>query len=301
VANPTGITYNTAGTYDVKLVVTNAYGSDSMTRAGYIKVNTVNQKPVANFSASVTTVTAGGFVTFSDASSNTPTSWKWTFEGGTPNTANTSTKLVQYNTAGSYYVKLVVSNAFGSDSTTKSAYITVNSAGQKPVADFSANKTLLKAGDSVTFTDLSTNSPIGLVWSFQGGTPSTSTATSPLIKYKTPGLYNVQLIAINAAGSDTMIKTGYIKVDPQGINEAQNASVRIYPSPVKDKLYIESDPDAKISSVEIFDFTGKLRYSGNNSVKGTSVSLDLSSLPKGLYLLRISGKNLNYSGTISKE
>ena len=81
--------------------------------------------PSANFSASNTTIVAGQSVTFSDLSLNTPTSWKWTFTGGTPASSTLQNPSVLYSTPGVYAVKLKATNAVGSDSITKTSYITV--------------------------------------------------------------------------------------------------------------------------------------------------------------------------------
>jgi PKD repeat protein len=82
-----------------------------------------------------------------------------------------------------------------------------------PVASFSASPTTVCAGQTVTFTNSSTGSPTSYSWSFPGGTPATSTATNPTVTYATPGVYDVTLIATNAGGSDTEILTGYITVN----------------------------------------------------------------------------------------
>ena len=87
--------------------------------------------PTVNFTANNTTVCSGSSVTFTDNSTNTPTSWAWTFAGGTPSTSTLQNPSVTYATAGSYDVTLVATNSYGSSSLTKPAYITVNSA---PVA-----------------------------------------------------------------------------------------------------------------------------------------------------------------------
>ncbi len=118
--------YNSAGTYTVSLTVTNSYGSDNEIRTNYITVTTP-QPPVANFSASSTAVTVGQNVTFTDQSTNSPTSWSWTFEGGTPGTGTAQNPTVTYNTAGTFDVSLTATNAGGSDSETKTDYITVTS------------------------------------------------------------------------------------------------------------------------------------------------------------------------------
>jgi len=82
--------------------------------------------PVANFSGSPTTVYAGDTVSFTDLSTNTPTSWSWVFTGGTPATSTTQNPSVVYNTAGTYGVDLTASNIAGSDLESKPNYITVN-------------------------------------------------------------------------------------------------------------------------------------------------------------------------------
>lgn len=82
----------------------------------------------------------------------------------------------------------------------------------KPVAKFSADATTIYTGNSVHFSDSSTNNPTSWLWTFQGGTPATSTLQNPTISYSTPGIYNVTLIAINSKGSDTLVKAGYIHV-----------------------------------------------------------------------------------------
>jgi PKD repeat protein len=74
------------------------------------------------------TVCAGNSLTFTDISWNgNPTSWSWTFPGGTPSTSTDSVPVVLYNTPGIYSVSLTVSDASGSVSTTKPGYVTVNS------------------------------------------------------------------------------------------------------------------------------------------------------------------------------
>ncbi|HNF49180.1 MAG TPA: PKD domain-containing protein, partial [Chitinophagales bacterium] len=86
--------------------------------------------PVANFTSNKTTVCVGGTVAFTDNSSNTPTSWSWTFAGGTPATSTLQNPTVTYNSAGTYTVTLTATNSLGSNTITQTNYITViNSTG----------------------------------------------------------------------------------------------------------------------------------------------------------------------------
>jgi len=87
---------------------------------------------------------------------------------------------------------------------------------QPPVADFSGDPTSLFEGETVQFTDLSSNNPTSWSWSFPGGTPSTSTIQNPVITYNSEGVYSVTLTATNAQGTDIHTKTDYITVNQQG-------------------------------------------------------------------------------------
>ena len=89
---------------------------------------TVAAAPIANFSADDVTPLVGQTVTFTDLSSNIPTSWSWSFNpstvtytGGT--NANSQNPQVQFNNNGPYTVTLVSTNAIGSDGETKIDYI----------------------------------------------------------------------------------------------------------------------------------------------------------------------------------
>ena len=351
--NPT-YTYNTQGIYTVTLTATNQFGSDIETKVDYITV-TAPVPPIANFTADNTDINLNNVVQFTDLSLENPTSWSWTFEGGTPATSTAQNPVVTYNTVGTFDVTLVASNAQGQDTMTKVNYISVsekpycasqgttysmewiarvqmsnvdNSSGaagytnftnitcnltgddtvnviltpgfsggvwteywriwidynddhdfedagelvfsgygnsvvsgsftvapgidkvtrmrvsmkyaayptpcetfsygevedytanvttggcSAPAADFSASATTIFEGDSVTFTDLSTNSPYAWDWTFAGGTPGTSTQQNPTVTYNTPGTYSVTLTATNACGSDTETKVNYITVNP---------------------------------------------------------------------------------------
>jgi len=88
---------------------------------------TLNWAPVADFYGAPTNIVEGQSVTFTDLSYYNPTSWTWTFTGGTPSTYSGPTPPpITYNTAGTYTVELTVTNSNGSDTKTEAAYITVN-------------------------------------------------------------------------------------------------------------------------------------------------------------------------------
>ena len=80
-------------------------------------------------------------------------------------------------------------------------------------ADFSVSSTEINEGDAITFDDLSTGSPMSWSWTFEGGSPSSSTDQNPTVTYDTGGSYAVTLVVTTAQGdSDSMVMTDYITV-----------------------------------------------------------------------------------------
>jgi YVTN family beta-propeller protein len=204
--NPTH-TYSKAGTYTVKETVSNAAGKDTEIKTNYITVISVI-KPVAAFSASPTSGNLPLSVTFTDKSTNSLTSWKWNFGDGTSSTARNPTH--KYSAAGKYTVTLTATNSAGSNTATKSNYITVTATSQVPVVDFWGSPLSGKAPLKVTFTEASKGSPTTWRWDFGDGTYSTQ--KSPVHTYSAAGTYTVRLTAINTEGSNTKTKSNYVKV-----------------------------------------------------------------------------------------
>jgi PKD repeat protein len=84
--------------------------------------------PTADFTSDETIITIGAQVQFTDTSTGNPTSWNWTFTGGTPETSNEQNPLIQYDTAGNYSVSLEAINLLGTNTKTVTDYITVENA-----------------------------------------------------------------------------------------------------------------------------------------------------------------------------
>lgn len=84
--------------------------------------------PIADFTYDKEYICEQASVTFADNSYNaTPTSWNWTFNGGSPSSSNASNPTITYNTAGVYSVTHQPSTSAGSDNITKTNIITVSS------------------------------------------------------------------------------------------------------------------------------------------------------------------------------
>jgi PKD repeat protein len=84
-----------------------------------------------------------------------------------------------------------------------------------PVADFHASDRFICQGTSVTFEDVSWRAAVeGRTWTFEGGSPSTSTNSIQSVTYDTPGYKKVTLSVQNANGVDELIQENYIHVSP---------------------------------------------------------------------------------------
>ena len=162
--------FTSAGTYDVQLIVTNASGcTDTI-----VKPVTVNQLPVANFSAD--TACHGSATTFTDLSvpnAFSIVSWAWNFGDGSPvNTQPSPTHT--YPNYGTYTASLSITNTNGcSNSTSKNVLVF-----PRPIPAFTfSNPNCI--GDVVTFTNQSTTVPGYIdniatwVWNFGDGNTQT--------------------------------------------------------------------------------------------------------------------------------
>jgi len=81
-------------------------------------------------------------------------------------------------------------------------------------ANFTSPDAGICPGGVVQFNDASINSPTSHLWSFPGGTPSTSTLPSPAVQYTTPGQYDVTLAVVTADGESSITRTGFVTVHP---------------------------------------------------------------------------------------
>lgn len=106
--------------------------------------------PVAAFTSSSTVICAGQSVKFYDLTcKSAPTAWSWSFTGSSQPSSSVQNPTITYQTPGTYSVSLTVQNAKGSNSTTKTNYITVLKSVAVNKANFEQN---FEKGDPTTFT-----------------------------------------------------------------------------------------------------------------------------------------------------
>lgn len=122
--------------------------------------------PVAAFN-SQSVVCSGAPVTFTDASTNSPTSWNWLMPGATPSVSTVQNPTVTYYTGGVYNVTLTATNGGGSSSAVKTLTV-------KTTPTVSVNSATICAGQTAT---LSASGGTTYLWS--NGFTSSSIVVSP--------------------------------------------------------------------------------------------------------------------------
>jgi PKD repeat protein len=132
--NPTGIVYSEDGTYDVRLIVSNDAGDDTLVMEDFITASG-NLLPEVHFSADKLRFCTGETIAFTDATKFFPIAWEWefspsnvTFVNGT--NQNSQHPEVLFSESAEYSVTLTAWNSNGPSSLTIDNYI--NSGGFTP-------------------------------------------------------------------------------------------------------------------------------------------------------------------------
>ena len=167
-------------------------------------------------------------------------------------------------------------------------FFDINLTGPWPL--FHAGTTSVCRGQHVAFTDDSYDNITSRQWEFPGGTPSSSTEMNPVVRYDTPGRWDVSLTVSDGTHTKSIRKKQYIDVgDCQGADDFPSAQplFRVFPNPVSGNLTVVPGRDiAGPITLVLCDIAGRRvmqsTLPGSSSNQG---SLDLSGILPGLYFL----------------
>jgi PKD repeat protein len=168
--------------------------------------------PVAAFNVSPNGGTAPVQITFTNVSTNNPTTFEWDFQGDgiVDDTTNASPRYT-YTIPGTYQASLRVSDGVNSSTATRTINIT---APPGPVANFDANPQTGLAPLQVTLTDTSTSSAGIVAWAWNFGNGTTSSSTGPhQITYQ-PGSHTVTLTVTDTFGQSNSASKVIVASDP---------------------------------------------------------------------------------------
>lgn len=305
-------TYAADGSFNVRLIASNACGSDTITKS--VLVITVDAN-VTGLTAPVSgcNLTASTQVRIrvrnnrTEALTNVPVAYQ--INGGTvvtdiiPSIAASGLSIFTFTTNadlsadGEYNVVgwAAIPNDF--DNSNDTFKVTVYNQSRA-----NASFTTSVIGGDLTLTNTSTtaegNSATTYAWSFGDG--NTSTAENPTHTYAAVGTYTVQLIATNTCGSDT--SSSNVTITAVGINNTVNAkNVAIYPNPNTGKFNVDLALTTQDRvTLTLINANGQIVYTRDlGTTSAENLSIDLSELAAGIYSLKIEGINTQITKRVS--
>ena len=197
-APPFQHTYNTAGAFNVKLIITDASGcKDSLTTISTVTAT----DPIPDFTVD-TLSCPGAVLTFTNNSLPAGLNSTWDFGDG--NTSVVTSPTHSFAAPGLYTIKLVVRDAFGcADSLIRNNYVRIG----LPVPDFTMSDSVTSCTPlEVMFTNTSTFYS-SVSWNFGVG-QGTSALNNPIHFFSSPGIYPVKLVVTSPGGClDSITKT----------------------------------------------------------------------------------------------
>ncbi len=284
--------FTTAGSYDVRLRVTDSSGNKSTTLR---TITVTNRAPVSSFTATPSAVNKGQTVTFNGSASTDPdgtiTKYEWDLDGnGTyeTNTGTTPTTSRSYTAAGNVEVKLRVTDDKGA--TTVSAR-TVTVTLLPPSASFTTTPNPADTGATVNFNGSASTDPDGTItkyeWDLDGnGSFETSTGTTATTSrsYAAAGAVEVKLRVTDDDGQ-TATTSRTVTIN----NRLPVPSFTVSPSPANTRQTVtlngsaSTDPDGTITKYEWdLDGNGSFETSTGTTATTTKAFTATATLTLGL-------------------
>lgn len=267
--NPTHV-YSEEGRFDAILKVFNDCDTIEIRKS-----ITIGNFPLASFSIEGESAGCAPLsISFLNQSTPGNSGIEWIFEGGIPAISNDPNPIVTYENPGVYSVKLRVFNPLGEDFIELENIVEVISL---PEANFSVME-----GEEGVFEFInSSEGAENYFWNFGDG--NTSDEENPEHQYQNSGNYSVELIVLNACGSDTLTQV----VQYTFVHLFDEVSVRLFPNPSAGQVYVEfSEMLTSHIQYRIFDITGKEMRSAYIDRLNLKQQIDLGGFASGTYFIQ---------------
>ncbi len=255
---------------------------------GYnVNINANCDAPTAGFMATANPICPGTCAGFSNLSINA-TSYQWSFAGATPNSSTAANPTnICYNTPGSYDVLLIATNSLGSDTLDTPNYITV--------LPYPPPQSIVQSGDTL----IANAGFSSYQWYYNS--VLISGATNSFYLATQNGDYNI--ISDDANGCE--VEAAVFNVVTEIQSAVGNGQLSIYPNPVNDKCAIrnlEFTIEAAVS-IKINNVLGENVLVTQSVIKNqkSEMSVDVSSLPSGIYYLEVTDRGKIFHAKFVKE
>ncbi len=268
----TSTVYDSAGTYNVSLIVSSANGCiDTL-----IQPVLIYAFPQANFGVNgVCEGTNSLFMDSSIVSGSSISTWLWNFgNGGTDTVQN---PVYTYSASGTYTVNLIVQSAQGCWDTI-SGPVSIQA---PPTAGYSSSPASVKVNELFSFLDGSFTNIVSWYWDF-GDTLGTSTNQHPTYSYSAAGNYTVCLRVTDVFScEDSICDEVIVFMPPQVPNafspngEGANNVFSVLGGPYKELEF------------KIYNNWGELIFESDEQSKGWDGTRDGADQPVGVYIFTV--------------
>ena len=135
------------------------------------------------------------------------------------------------------------------------------------VADFSASAITTCSTSPIVFTDQTTGgTPISWLWSFPGGTPSTSTSANPSVTYSAAGTYDVILTVSDGVSQTAVTQTAYVtSIEPASVPSSIMGGLVLCETNIE-TYSVTNDPDV------VYNWTIPAGWSGTSTTNTITVT-----------------------------
>ncbi|MEW6468147.1 MAG: PKD domain-containing protein [Bacteroidota bacterium] len=285
-------TWNSAGTYNVKLYT---IGSGCPIYDSLASTVTIIPSPTLVPTAAPSNICPSQTSSISVTGAN---SYVWSPASSL--SSSTGSTVIASPTVTTVYTV----TGTGSNGCTASALVPITYT-PAPVASVTSGSTNICVGQTVNFNATGSQNVTSYSWVFQGGTPSTSTVASPTIAYNTAGTFTVRLYASNSCGTDSSytatVTAGCVGLDENSLN---NSISTIYNSAEGHLELAITNPAMKgVYRIELVNDLGQAVYTGKIEVLNghASTGIDLGPVSSGIYFVRISGHDVNFTRKFMKH
>ncbi len=243
----------------------------------------------ANFQADVTEVCTTGEIQYTDNSTGGVTEWSWEFPGGTPATSTEQNPTVTYNAAGNFDVTLTVTGTSGTNSTTKSNYITVMDT-PETAAEPTGENQLCENAQSTMYSTTGATYATEYNWMIspaEAGTISGSGLTA-MVDWNDAwsGEAQITVAGVNDCGEGEASNPMMVTIDPM-----PEAAGDITGNGTTCQGYEEIYNIASIANADDYNWTIDPSTAGTMVINGNQATITWSDSYEGTATLKVCGTN----------